>query len=186
VFEWLFEGYSAVYLLLATAGVVLLVVWWRTRRRKYLVGVAAVAALAGAYFLLSIVKETDGRQIERKVREMAAGLQERRFDQTFSHISDEFRRGGRDKRALQQEAESVARRFDIREVNVWDIDVREISRERRAARVDFNVKAKGNWGGDEAFYRCEADFILDPDGDWRLRSFELFIPTTRQPAGVPF
>ena len=37
------------------------------------------------------------------------------------------------------------------------------------------VKPTGNFFRDE-FYRCRAQFVLDPDGIWRLRKFELFMP----------
>ncbi|HMC64028.1 MAG TPA: hypothetical protein VKI65_03745, partial [Gemmataceae bacterium] len=121
MFDWLFEGLSAVYLLLATAAVILLVVWWRTRRRKYAVVIGVIAALAGAYYLLDIAVETDREQIQRKVQELAAGVHEHRLERTFAQVSDSFRRRGRTKEAFRQAADQVIGR--VREVRVWNVDV---------------------------------------------------------------
>src|SRR5205807_1701163 len=126
------------------------------------------AALAGIYFLLSLSRETDSKQLTRKLSEMAAGVREHKLDQTFAHVSDGFRLGGMDKKGFRQKAEEAQRRFDIRDMEIWEIKVEELSRDTRTAKVSFNVKAKGNWGADEAFYRCRGEFVLDPDNQWRL------------------
>lgn len=188
MFDWLFEGRTTVYLLLITVAVVLLAVWWKTRQRKYVLAGGVVAALAGGYFLLSVTRETDSKQLTRKLQEMAGGVREHKLDQTFAHVSESFHVTSLDKKAFRQKADDATRRFDLRDMEIWEVKIEEIARQARAAKVSFNVKAKGNWGADEAFYRCRAEFVLDPDDQWRLKSFQLFHPfvDSDRPLPLPF
>jgi hypothetical protein len=185
VFDWLFERHAAVFALLAAAGAVLLVMWWRTRKRRLLYGVAAVAAVALVYFLLGFVKETDAKQIERKIHEMEAGVNEKNLDKTFQHISDQLRISARGKSDLRAGADSALRRFDISDMQLFDIDIEEISRPDKRANVTFNAKAKGNWGGG-AFYRVRSEWVLEADGQWRMRGFTLHNPVNNDQLSVPF
>jgi hypothetical protein len=70
---------------------------------------------------------------------------------------------------------------------VWDFERGEVSRAQRTAKVHFMVKARGDWRGSEAGYPCNADFVLDPDGQWRLRGFQIFNPFVEadQPLHIP-
>jgi hypothetical protein len=167
--------------------------WWRTRRRAYAVGAGTAGGLIGILCLLVfllplILGESDSQQIERKVREMAAAVKAGNLDQAFRHISPEFRFGGLDRPAFRQKAAEAIRHHRIEDVVVWEFEHRELSRLRRAARVSFMVKVKGNWeGSDVAVHRCDADFVLDPDGQWRMRAFQIFNPfmESDQPLRIP-
>jgi hypothetical protein len=185
MFDWLFERQAAVFALLAAAGVVLLVMWWRTRKRRLLYGVAAVGAVAVVYFLLGFVRETDTKQIERKVQEMAAGVNEKNLDKAFQHFSDQVRVNGRGKSALRAGAESALQMYGVRNMRLFDTEIEGLSRADKKANVTFMAKADGNWGGDGAFYRVRSEWVLDPDGQWRMRSFTLH-PVNNDSQHIPF
>ena len=42
-------------------------------------------------------------------------------------------------------------------------------------------------GASEAFFLCRADFVRDPDGQWRLQTFQVFNPAVdvNQPMTIP-
>jgi hypothetical protein len=188
VFDWLFEGRPFVYVILGAAAVVLLALWWRTRKRHYLFAVGGVAALAAVYLLLSVVKETDSRQVNRKLQEMADGVNGNNLDRSFSHISDSFQLSGMNKSAFRQRANDAMQRHQVRDMVIWDVLIEELSREARSARVAFRVKAHASGAADEAHFLCRSQWVLDPDGQWRLQSFQLFHPfvNTEQPISLPF
>jgi hypothetical protein len=190
--SWLLDNFALLIMLLSIAALALAYVWWRTRRKYYAFAAGAAVALMGlvcllVYLLPLLFGESDGQQIERKIREMAAAVKERNLDRIFSHISRDFRFGSHDKAAFRQRAEETIRRRDVEEVVVWDFERGEIARERRTAKISFMVKARGNWQGSEAGYRCDADFVLDPDGQWRMRSFQIFNPfrESNEPINIP-
>jgi hypothetical protein len=191
VFDWLFEGRLAVYVVLATVAVLLLVLWQQSRKRYLLIAIASVASLAGIYFLLDHFVETDREQIERKIQEMGAAVRARSVDDIFQHISSRFRRGGQDRESFRHSVDAALRGNLIAEIVVWDIDVpsdfRTNSGETQLARVEFNVKARGGRVGETPPHHCRAQFIRDPDGQWRLQGFDLFNPLvdTNQPIQIP-
>jgi hypothetical protein len=195
VFDPLFEGRVSVYVALAAAGVVLLLAWWNSRRRHWLFGLGAVVVLAGLYFLLDRLVETDREQIERKVEEMAAAVRARNTAAIMAHVSDQLHRGGRDKAAFGQSVERAIRLVDA--VIVWEFvfpdDFRRPSgvsaggqaRTPEVARVGFRAKPLGGQIRDNPGFNCEAQFVRDPDGQWRLLDFQVFDPLTQERVEIP-
>jgi hypothetical protein len=198
VFDWLFEGRVAVYVALAAAGFVLLLAWWNTRRRFWLISFAVVLLLAGTYFLLDRLVETDREQIGRKLQEMAAAVQARNPAAIMAHVSDDFQVRGHDRATFQGFVERALRERWVDQVVVWDFffpddfrgpaEVRRGGevRPRQVARMSFRAKPIGGRVGENAGFPCEARFVRDPDGQWRLLDFEVFNPViTNQPEPVP-
>jgi hypothetical protein len=202
VFDWLFEGRQTVYVVLAAAAVVLLVAWWQTRKRYWLIGAGAMVGLIGLYFLLDRLVETDREQVVRKVQEMAAAVKARNIDGIFTHVSDEFRLDGLDKASFRNSAEqAIIRLRRVEEVEVWDFHVPSdfrsphesrvggSTRPTQVAQVGFQAKPKGKGPGLEegVGYPCEARFVRDPDGQWRLLDFQVFKPVsdTKEPLPIP-
>jgi hypothetical protein len=143
--------------------------------------------LGAGVWLIGSYHETDGLQIDRKIHEMGQGVEEHNLDHIFAHVSQEFRFDNLDKAAFRKAAEGIIQRHDVTQVKVWEFDVESISREKREAKVSFKVKPRGNFGGDAAYYLCRAQFVLDADGHWRLKGFQVFNPfvDTRTPLQIP-
>jgi hypothetical protein len=186
VFDWLLDNATTVYSLLIVAALVCVVAWWRTRRHAYLVALGVVGGLAGLYALLFLLIETPRQQIERKVNEMAAAVAARDADAILRNVSDDFRHGGMDKAGLRGLVEKVLRQRAIDGLQVWDFDWPE-SAAPRTRPVHFRAKPLGGMASGEAFYLVKATFVRDPDGQWRLKGFDVFNPfvNTTQPFEIP-
>lgn len=191
MFDWLLEGRISVYVSLGAVALVLLLVWVQTRERLYLYALILCGVLAGLYFVLDRAVETDREQVTRKVREMAAGVRARDVNAIFTHISERFNRGGVNKAAFRELVDGFLRGRRIDEVEVWDFDFRpnRLQGEQTPAeeiRVSFMAKPKGGVAVGE-FGRCEARFVHDPDGQWRLIDFQVFNPAidSNQPWQIP-
>ena len=194
MFDWLFEGRASVYVSLAAIAIVMLLAWQQTRKRFCLIGLAAALGLAGLYFLLDRLVETDREQVVRKVEEMAAGVRARNADAIFRHISDRFSRSGVDRARFREAVDSLLRNRMVDEVEVWDFQFpadsdtqgqlpgRSASGE--AIVVSFTAKPKGGLA-DGKFGRCDATFVHDADGQWRLFDFRVFDPVANQPVPIP-
>jgi hypothetical protein len=188
LFDWLFEGSPAVYVLLGGVAGLLLAVWWRTRKRRWLYAAAGTLALIGVYFLLDRFVDTDKKQLRRTIEAMAAAVRARNVDAIFEHISEQFQSPrGASKRAFRDSVEQNIIR--VTSFTVWDIKFpEEVSRARRTVRVDFSVKAEGPTLGNaqNVGFRCEATFDHDARLGWQLRGFRLFPVSSREEIILPF
>jgi hypothetical protein len=179
LFDWLFEGRTSAYVILAALAVFLLLVWWQTRRRWLLAGVLVAAALVGLYALLDKAVETDREQIVRKVHAMAAAVNARAVDALFENISDNFRSPqGKNKQQFRSLIADYLQRRMVNNVRVWDIVcVDPPSRDHPPSRVFFSAKAES---GSELLADCDATFDYDAEHGWRLRSLRLLKPQTTE------
>lgn len=185
--SWLVEDPTLAFVFLALVALVLGVLWRQTRQRKYLLGEVVVTGLVIVVALLSRYVETDNKRIIHSIEEMAEGVRTHNMDRIFAQIADSFHYGTLDKKGFRSSAERVIRNRDVTEMVVWDFELADVSREKRSGKVTFRAKPRGNFGGDAAYYLVEADYVLDPDNHWRMRSFKVFNPfvETRQPMVIP-
>jgi hypothetical protein len=179
LFDWLFEGRTSVYVVLAALAVFLLLIWWQARKRWLLVGVVITAGVIGLYALLDKAVETDREQLVRKVQEMAAAVNARDFVALFAHISDNFRSPqGKGKQQFLDEVAGYLSRGVVQNARVWDIVCIETpSRQHTPARVVFSAKAES---GRELLADCEATFDFDAQHGWRLVGLRLLKPQTTE------
>jgi hypothetical protein len=199
VFDWLFEGQRVVYVVLAALAVLCLFAWQQDSRRGWLLqAFVGLVVLAGLYYALDVMVETDREQIARRVSRMAAGVGQRSADAVFEHVSERFQHGTMNRDGFRT---FVGRAIDaglVDGVEVWGFSFPDDFRKREAidrgpspgtvdmARVSFKAKPRGGMAGDSVgFYDCEARFIRDPDGKWRLFDFEVFYPSTTSPVHIP-
>lgn len=187
MFDWLFEGRPVVYSLLGAVAFAFLLAWWRTRKRGFLIAVGALVALAGLYFLLGKLVDTPRGQIERKVNEMAAAVRARDTEGIFKHVAADFRFRGQDRATFHKYVEGALQRQLIDELEVWDFRWPEGGDDHTRA-VEFYAKPKGGlMTGSEAFYLVKATFVREADGQWRLKSFDVYNPAvdTNRPIDLP-
>lgn len=188
--SWLVDNFELIVIALSITAVVFGFIWWRTRnRRAALVAGAAVASVGLVWLLIQILPlvfgKSDSQQIESKIREMAAAVKDANLERIFSHISNDFRYRGHDKAAFRQRAADVLRSRHVEDVIVWDFERGEVARATRKGKISFMVKARGNWQGSDAGYLCEAEFVLDPDNQWRMKGFEIFNPFRESTQPIP-
>jgi hypothetical protein len=187
VFYWLFEGWPSVYVLLLVLGVITAGMWSRNGfvlfqekkrtksspkpdRRLALppIVLVVVALLIGVYFLLDRLVETRREEIKRKVREMAAAVRTRNVDRIFSHISEQFHLQNMNRATFRGYVEAALENREVEELEVWDEQFPDDS-----GRVNFRAVPKGGRFGGGAQFLVRGQFGLDPDGQWRLRGFEI-------------
>jgi hypothetical protein len=179
MFDWLFEGRFVVYVILGGLALLALLLYNRDRKWRWIVAAGVFAALMGGYFLLDSLVETGREQVRRKLTEMAAAVGHRDVDRLMSHVSDEFHLGKRDKAGFREYADDRRRQNFIEEVVVWDF-VEPADWSGKRVTVTMMAKAKGSRLPEYQGGRVDAEFVHDPDGQWRLAGFTVFDP--REPS----
>jgi hypothetical protein len=183
--DWLVEGDTSIYALLALLGVVFVAIWWQSRKRGYAVAAGVIGVLLLGYFLLDRLVESDREQMIRKVREVAAAISSRNPDAAFVHVSDDFRRSGVDKKGFRNFADGRVRSGFVSEVAVWDFNVTELDRAAHRAVVECFFKVRGSFGETPPGSFVRVVFRLDTDGQWRVQDFDWFQATANSNSPMP-
>ena len=131
--------------------------------------------LAALVVLLDFLVVTDFEQLQLDVKDMAGSVAKKDVDRIFTHISDRFQMGGRDKKFFRAWVQDRIKNGEVTELVVWDFERGDISREKKAAKVMFLVKGRGPQLNDQ-FFRVAATFVLEGDGQWRMTTFDLMDP----------
>jgi hypothetical protein len=171
---WLVEGSPTVYFFLAFVLVITLALWRRTRKRGFAIGAAVVVLLMVGVFVIDRLYESDGEQMCRKVREVTAAVTANDLDSAFRNVSESFNRGGMTKPQFRKFCDGVRKAGQVTEVVVWDLTPVDVNRPGRTGKVDFPFKARGSWGETLPNYSADVEFVLDPDGQWRVKTFEVY------------
>jgi hypothetical protein len=196
--SWLVDDPTMVYLVLGLLALALGAIWWINRGEDYgkkklgwlqglkarrltpnqccAMGLTVIGFLGVIIWPLSLLVVTDHERICQAIGEMSGGVEKKDVPKIFSHVSEQFNLAGRTKESYRQEVERLIRIGEITEVAAWDFEQAKVSRQMKEATIEFKVKPKGTTTGREPFYRCRATFSLDPDGQWRLRTFVVFEP----------
>ena len=172
-FDWLFEGWPAIYALLVIKLIALGYIYWQTRHKGWLYGMLGVVVLIGVYALLDHLVETDREQLERKIRTMAAALDAHNLDGVFDNIDDNFTTPQfKNKQSLRDVAEN--RISQVSNVRVRSFDFKERPERGKAfTGLRFMFKINGV-GADETPFDCEPVFEFDPAKGWRVTRFKIF------------
>ena len=183
---WFIDQPTTLFLVLGGAAFGLATAWWMTRKRPDIAAAGVAAALLVVVWLLSTFIDTDAKRIERTILDMGSGVEANDLNRIFSHISSDFSAAALDRAAFRDRAENFMRAHRPAGIVVWDYEPIEISRPDGTATVIFKVKTHGI---DDArgvpFYNCRANFVLGQDGEWRMRTFQLFLPTVDPLRGDP-
>jgi hypothetical protein len=187
MFNWLFEGSIAIYLLLGLIAAVLAYEGFRDRNHRLLYAAGVVCIVMVLYFILDMLVETEQEQIKRKLAEIANGLNKPDTTAVSQHLSQQFKFRSFDRNAMRRRADEAIRQHSIRNVRIWDVEIKDMDHEKRTAKVTFSVKAESSFGNGP-FLLCRSVWVLDPDGQWRMKTFDLYNPivNTDSPLEYPF
>jgi len=170
---WFHEHNATVYMLLGVALVIVGAVWIRTQDRRLARAAAGIAGLLAVLALLDLFgPESAGRQIKRKVEEMARAIQVRQMDLIRRHLADSFIYEGLSKDAMLNLVEGHVANGTVTEVVVWDFERPEINPDG-TAKIAFKAKPKSEATGD-LFFRTVAQFVREADGQWRMKTFDIY------------
>jgi len=188
---WLAEPSRPIYILLLVIAILpLLAVFFlpapaakrdpkqkKPSTKAILLAISALALLLlAALAICDRAIESDREQIERKLHEMSDGVRERNLRKTFEHVSDSFKYGMAGKSSLMQIGEQAQQTGRVEEIPIWDIKVDDVGKEDTNAKAEFRIKVKGSALAENQFL-VRAFFVRDPDGQWRLQTFEVYSPT---------
>lgn len=186
---WLAQPPRSLYILLLIAAMLPLLAAFflpsakrDPKRKKPSTKAVSLALSALALLLLAALAifdkghESDSEQIERKLHEMSDGVRERNLRKTFEHVSDSFKYGMAGKSILMQRGEQAQQAGQVEEIPIWDIKVDDVGKEDTKAKAEFRIKVKGSAFAENQFL-VRAFFVRDPDGQWRMQTFEVYSPT---------
>jgi hypothetical protein len=179
--SWLVDHPTLIDVLLIVIALACAIRWWQGHKDRSLFGVIGAVLVLVVIWLLGLFLPSDAKKIDHALQEMSVGVQTHDVNRIFQHVSEQFEQGSPtftstlNKAAFRQRAESIIGNRHVTEVRVWDVKVEEFSPDKRQAKVTFSAKPKGDWSQD-VFYRVRAEFVLDPDGQWRLKGFRVFNP----------
>ena len=181
--HWLVDHAGTVYLLLGIVALSLLAAFWLNRRVKFLGLAAGVLLVMVLFWLLSRAVITDRKQIELNLRAMAAAAVEGKADKLLPYLASDFHyEGVVDRRTAEGWMRRGLERHKPSDIVIWNYEATEVSRERKKAKVGFNVRASGPFG--EAMYYFRCDFVLENDV-WKVQTFEVFNPINEQKTRLP-
>jgi len=179
------DWFTPLIVILALLALALFVAYWNSRKTKYAAGVVALLGLIVVAWLIAQFLPTDRKAIEAVIDDMAAGVRSRNSDQVFPHLAKDFRFRSMNKKEFESRAESVIRSGPVRDIVILDYDKVEISRSAKRADLIFRFKPLGV-GEERMYYQCEAVFVLEDDGRWRMQTFEVYLPIgDRQQVPIP-
>jgi ketosteroid isomerase-like protein len=182
---WLSEDPTPVYVILGVVGLALLVGYWNRRKRAFLIGLGVVAGLVFLAWLISFLIVTDSEQIRLNLEAMERGVNNHDTEAIFKHVAKDFHIAALDKEGLKQLADRVLHNNDLKIIQMWEYDRAAIAPSGASATITFMVKPKGDRNPQEMMFRCNATFVREADGKWRLKGFELRDPVNNESLVIP-
>ena len=168
MFDWLFEGRPAVYVTLGVVAVLLAALWWRDRRRHWLYAIGVVGLLAAIYLLLDFAVETRREQITRRLQTIESAVKAGNAEQVMEQFSPQFRYRNVTREQFRAAVISRLKSKFVDDLTIWEVRVPDAP-----GKVSFKAKPKGKVGDNPGF-QVRAEFVQDPDGQWRMKSFEVY------------
>jgi hypothetical protein len=179
------DWFTPVIIILSLIALVLFVAFWTTRKSKYVGGAVLALSAIVLVWLIARAIPTDRRALEAALNDIAAGVNARNTDRVFANLSADFTYRTYNKSSLQGRADSHIRRGDIDDLEIWNIEVTSVSRKDKKADVEFNVRPIGISQRGE-FFLCRSVFVLEDDGKWRMKTFELYNPFVETNRAIDF
>jgi hypothetical protein len=172
MFDVFFEGWLSVYILHVLVLVFLFLLWRQRQNRVYLKAMAMVVALAGIYFLLDRIHETDREAAERTLSELLETINQKKFDRATEFLADDFKYLWFDKKTIRPWFEGEIRSYDVQNLRAKRISVEKQDRYKRTLTLRFDAKADTTLPYN--MIPCEVDFACDSQGRWKIKTFRLY------------
>lgn len=181
--SWLADHATTIYWVLALIAVGFVVAWYMTRRTRLLGIAISVVAIMGVVFLLTRLVVSDRQQIENNLHAMKDAVIARQPDKFVSYLAKDFQLAGKGREEWKAEVEGKVKHHAVSGIRVWDIDIKELDRDKKTADVEFRMRADGELGPFAAF--CISTFKYE-EGVWKMLSVKFRNPVnTKQPIGIP-
>lgn len=184
MFSWIVDHASTLYWLLIFAALGFVAAWYLTKRAKFLAYAGAVGGVMALLFLLTRIVVSDRQQIENHLRTMAGFVVEGKSNRLAQHLAKDFLLQGRDREAVARAVVDAARRFDVRNIHLFDFDCKELDRDQGRAKMEFKVRVDG--GGDTwGLVHAKSTFVRE-ENKWKLRDIAFHrIGANQPPLDIP-
>lgn len=164
---------TTLYALVAVMVAVLGAVYAKTRKRgdliRLVIGVAALAAL----FIIDRLVESPREEATRKVGELVAATKAKKADDLAKNLSDSFSWNNMNKEQFIAWAKDVMARSEFNGIDVDGLGRHDFEPvDDKKVKIGFDVWPAG-YGLPEWRPYCKATFVKDPDGQFRMQTFEL-------------
>ena len=178
--DWLYEGRLSVYILLGVTALALLYLAWQTRRRSFFIASGLVVGLIGLYFLLDKLVETDREQVRRKLLAMADAVKDHDTDGVVSLLSSQFSVWGMNRAEFRKYVDTALHDGSVDELTIWDIQFprEETPPPEGTLKVAFSARPKSGRYAVTPHFLCDALFVRESDGEWRMKEFKYYNPLT--------
>jgi uncharacterized membrane protein YeiB len=165
------------YVILTGLGLIFVTAFFVTKRVVYLWAVPILLAIAGLFFLLDYLVETDREQVERKTAELARDATEGNLAHMETLFSNRFYYSGLGgKAAIMAQARRYVPAGQQRAVEVWGMETK-VSSSKKTMIVQCNGKAAGHFSTihiDPPFLGLlELTYVKDEDGQWRISGIRI-------------
>jgi hypothetical protein len=187
--NWLFDHRTTVSLLAGTAAIVLLFSWFNTKKRLLIQAAAVVVSLLSLFLAVGLVYKTPTQKVTRAIQAMAENVSIRNVPGVLEYVSDEFAYSSHNKATLRTFVDSAVQGEGIEELKVWDFERAQFPRpapgDKETGTISFKFKVRGPTYSTEPYWHCNATFVKDPDGQWRLLTFQVFPFNSKDEYRVP-
>ena len=173
--NWLVANAGALYVLFGIIAAALTAVWWSNRQMKYLYGACAQVGLLVLIWVLAHFVPSDRRQIEDNVHAMRDAVKAGNVDELFKYVSKDFKYETLSRETIFAQSQEMMRHARIGEIRIRKFTVMELARDKKFAKVSFDVTAWSADGERPYPFRCEASFMLEAER-WLLWRLDFFRP----------
>ncbi len=167
---------STLYAILVIVVAVLGFVAMRNRRRGEIIRLAIGLTALLALFAIDRLVESPREESTRKMLEIAAATRAKNLSAAFAHLSDSFSYNGMNKAQLSERAQALQGQtvldwngIDVVGFNRADVEPVDAGK----IKIGFETYPTG-YGLPEYRRYCWATFQKDPDGQYRMLTFDLY------------
>jgi hypothetical protein len=175
--EFIADPSQSLYLILAVLAVIGLAMWARSRKRSDLVVFLIVLGVLALVVVGDLAVEGPREEVRRKTEAVAAAIKAKRPEDLTQYVAGSFKYGGVDRDGVKDAADKAIRAYGLSEVVVWDFAREPVKRDDKTYVQRFRVKPKADRMMDNPGFVCDATWVKEADGQYRLQTFELSFPT---------
>lgn len=168
------DNVSTLLWLLALGALVLVIATVATGRAKFLLGVAALAALAVLLVIVEWLWETDRERVDKVVEILAQAVRDADAAAIERHLAPRCRYGGANRSEIVRRAESLFQTFEIDKLTISGKKT-EVFPLRQEARCEFLAVVRGRQSNVEFNpypTRWIFTFTQDTSGEWQVSEIQ--------------
>jgi len=162
-------------------------VWLRKRTRGDMLRFACAAGAMLFLVLIDHFIESPREETTRKMRQIALATRAKKLDDAFTHVAESFEYEKITKPQLLEKARQAEKLEFWQGIDVGDFHRADFEKiDDSKVKIGFYVKPAGGAGiSAENTRYCWATFFKDADGQYRLKTFDLFPKRPNHPGEKP-